>query len=476
MTAKTKIHSAIHMAVNRARTLGTMFPGFFQGDVKRSAPWQDYGYPEHPCFMDFYSQYKRNGLARAGVRRIVEKCWQESPWLLESADPHPETQEEVRFREFADRVGLWQKLREVDEMSRVGAYSALILRFSDGKKHNQPVERLMGYDSLYEIIPVYEGQLKVSEWDTDETSETYGSVLMYQYQESAVWESKEQYKVARSFDVHPDRVIIWSRDGKPMGESSLEAGLNDLITLQKIIGAGGEGFWKNARSAPHLKIDKDANLASLAQSLGVPEDEIKDALGEEVEDWQRGFDNVLSTMGMDATLLQVTLPNPEHFVAAPLQSFAASVNTPVRILTGNQQAERSSSEDAKEFGQTAMARVRGYVIPNVNRLLERLKGFNVIPDRDWYLDWVDLTESTAEQKMDRAKGMSQINKEAVGTGEIVFTGDEIREAIDMEPLEDDEGHPDVDPEEETEDEEQDPPQQTANRRRGRFIVNALKKG
>lgn len=478
MSNKHKLGQAVKMAVNRARTMGGMFPGFFaQGDTKRSAPWRDYGYPERPLFMDFYSQYTRNGFAKAGVKRIVEKCWQEFPWLLEKAEPHDETPDEVMFREFAERTQLWAKLKEVDEMSRVGEYAALIIRFADGKQHNQPVDRqTAGYNSVFEFIPVYQEQLKVADWNTDETSPDYGDVTMYQFQESAVWGSSEDYRVNRSFDVHPDRVLIWSKDGKPRGESALESGLNDLITLQKIIGAGGEGFWKNARSAPHLKIDQDANLASLAESLGVEQDEIKDALGEEVEDWQKGFDNVLSTMGMEASLLQVDLPNPEHFVAAPLQSFCASVDTPLRILTGNQQAERASTEDSKEFAQNAMSRVKGYVIPNVNRLLDRLVEKNVIRNRDWYLDWVDLTESTAEQKLDRAKSMAEINAKSMGTGETIFTGDEIREAVDMEPLDDEEKYSDVDPEEEDEEpeEEQEPPK-VANRRKGRFIVNVHRK-
>jgi hypothetical protein len=473
----TDVKSKLTMAVNRARALGSMFPGFFsQGDTKRAAPWQDYGYPETPLFMDFYNQYKRNGIARAGVSRIVEKCWQESPWLLEQAEPHEETADERRFREFADRVDLWQKLREVDEMSRVGQYAAIILRLADDKQPNQPVEgTLAGYDAIYELIPAYEGQLTVSNWDTDVRSATYGEVLMYQFQESAVWGQQQDHKVQRSFDVHPDRVIVWSKDGKPRGESALEAGLNDLFTLQKIIGAGGEGFWKNARSAPHLQMDPQTNLSSLARSLGVPEDEIKDALGEEVEDWQKGFDNVLTTMGMEAKLLQVSLPDPEQFVQAPLQSFAASVNTPLKILVGSQTGERASTEDAKEYAQTAMSRNKGYVIPNIHRFLDRLMAFNIVPARDWVLDWVDLTESTSEQKLERAKGMSQINKDSIGTGQAgpVFTADELREVLDMEPQE---GEADFADDPDADDEEDTGTPPTTNRKRGRFVVNIGRRG
>jgi hypothetical protein len=459
MTAKSKLA----MVINRARQIGRMFPEFFsQGDTKRLAPYKDYGFPEHPTFYDYYEQYRRNGYARAGVQRAIEKCWQDIPWLLESEDVHHETTAERQVADMLERTQFWSKLKEADEKSRVGEYAGIILRFADDKLHNQPVDRVPGgLDGLVEIIPVYQAQLKPSDWITDERSPDYGKVKMYQFQESAVWEGEDAHRMARSFDVHPDRVHIWSRDGSVFGESVLMAGLNDLITLQKIIGAGGEGFWKNAKSSPHLQIDPETSMQSLAESLGVSTvDEVADAIGDQIDDWQRGFDNMLLTKGIESKSMNVTLPDPEQFIAGPLQSFTASVNTPLKILVGNQTGERASTEDQNDWNQTNAARRIGYIIPNIRRLVDRLVRVKVLPDVDWFVDWSDLTESSLEAKVGRVSKMAEINQKMLGR-DVVFTSTELREVIGMEPLEG-ELIDEIDDEDE---------QPAVNKRNGRIIVN-----
>ena len=463
----------LSLAINRQiRSLGSMFSGYFQGDTKRQNPWKDYGFPETPVFFDFYMQYRRNGFARAGVQRAIEKCWQDNPWLLETEEVHDETPEESRIRDWAERLQLWSKLKEVDEKSRVGEYAALIFRFADNKLFREPVDRVPGgLEGLVEIIPVWQEQLKPSDWDSDERSPTYGHPKMYQFNEAAVWDSEQSHKTARSFDVHPSRVHIWSRDGTVFGQSVLEPGLNALITLQKIIGAGGEGFWKNAKSAPHLQIDKDANLANLAQMLGVPQDEIADAIGEQIEDWQTGMDNLLLTQGIDSKQMNVALPDPEQFIKGPLEEFSASVNTPVTELIGHMVGERASEQNQETWNQINMARRTGYVIPNIRRIVEKFTAFGVLKDIDWHLDWSDLTEATMEDKIDRAAKMADVNQKMLGTGEIVFTGAEMREVVGMEPLDEGDSMPDVEPEEER---DQDPPEPQANKRTGRIVVNLHK--
>lgn len=143
----------------------------------------------------------------------------------------------------------------------------------------------------------------------------------------------------------------------------LEAGYNDLLTLEKVSGAGGEGFWKNAKSSPVLEVDKEADIAKLAQMLGVETSEIADKMDEVVGDWQKGFDQLLMLQGIEAKTLGVTLPQPAEFYNTALQSFAASIEMPLKILVGTQTGERASTEDAKEWSQTISSRRTNRVIP-----------------------------------------------------------------------------------------------------------------
>lgn len=440
--------SRLKLIVNEGvRRLDRMFPAYF-GTPKHDH-YRDFGYPTLLTFSDLYKAYLRNGIAHAAVEKTIDKTWQDAPFLLEAERDGSEgslkeetpVEKEIRLR--FDELRVWMHLAEADRRSMVGAYAGVILRVADSKKFIEAVETVPGgLKGLAELVPFWEGQLTVSEWDNDETSETYGEPKLYQFNEAAVGNATNP----RSFSIHPDRVIIWSRDGTVHGRSSLEPGYNDLIDMEKIKGAGGEGFWKNAKSAPVLEVDKEANIRDMAKVMGVPEEEIADRMNEQVADWQKGFDQLLMLQGMQAKTLGVTLPSPEHFWAAPLQSFAASVSIPIKILVGMQTGERASTEDAQEWAQTNMSRRASYVLPNIMALIRRLERFGILPEKDWFIDWTDLTEASMAEKIDRTVKMADVNQKMKESGEFVFTPEEIRAAADYEPLSDADRYRDEDDE------------------------------
>lgn len=430
----------VAMIMNAARRLEAMFPGYFP-EAKHNH-YRDFGYPEHLTFHQLYTMYSRNGIARAGVEKTILKTWQDFPFLLEAERDgsegvkKKETPLEKEIRQRFDDLRLWQHLAEADRRSLVGSYSGVILRLADSKAFREPVDSVGGgLDGLVELIPAWEGQLTVSEWDTDETSVDYGQPKMFAFNEAQVGQSSGTNTTkTRTFELHPDRVLIWSKDGTVHGSSLLEPGYNDLMTLEKISGAGGEGFWKNAKSAPVFEVDKEAKTADMAKAMGVSQAELADKMSEQVEDWQKGFDQLLMIQGMQAKTLGITLPSPEHFWAAPLQAFAASIPIPLKILVGSQSGERASTEDANEWNQTNMSRRTGSVIPNTMALVRRLERFGILAEKDWHLDWTDLTESSMGEKIERAVKMADANQKMKDSGEIVFTHEEIRAAVDYEPL------------------------------------------
>jgi hypothetical protein len=157
-------------------------------------------------------------------------------------------------------------------------------------------------------------------------------------------------------------------------------------------------------------------------------------MNEQVEAYQKGFDQLLMLQGITAKTLGVNLPSPEHFWAAPLQSFAASFSIPLKILVGSQTGERASTEDADEWARTNMARRANETAPNILTLVNRLERFGILPERDWHLDWPDLTEASMEQKIERADKMADINTKLKDSGEWGFTPEEIRGVAGYEPL------------------------------------------
>ena len=282
---------------------------------------------------------------------------------------------------------------------------------------------------LVEIIPAWAGQLTVAEWNTDETSENYGQPTMFQFNEAQIATDRNALnQKARSFMLHPDRVIIWSDDGTVHGRSLLTAGYNDLMTMEKVSGSGGEGFWKTARGSMALEADKDLDLLKMSQAMGVEPSEIADAMNSQVEDFQKGFDKMLLLQGMQAKPVGVSLPSPEHFFNIALQGFASSINIPLKILVGNQTGERASTEDARDWAQACMARRNASVRPGSKALIQRLEGARILPEKDWFLHWTDLTESSMAEKIDRAAKMAEINSKM--PDDPVYSVGEIRMVTD----------------------------------------------
>ena len=408
--------------VNRA--LGRMFPEHFGSGVKHNH-YRDFGYPETLQFEDFKRMYDRNGFGTAAVDRTVLKCWEEVPQLWLTADGG-ESDVENAILEHFQRIRVWQKLATADARSLVGGYAGLVLRVTDGKAMDEPVESVSGgLVGLVEVIPAWASQLTVVEWVEDQSSDDYGKPAMFQFAEVS---NHNKSSIARNIRVHPDRVIVWSDDGTLDCESILKSGFNNLIDLEKISGAGGEGFWKNAKSAPVLEVDKDADFKKMASSMGVKPEEIKEKMSDQVENYQRGLDNILMLQGISAKPLPITLSSPQHFFLTSLQMFSASVCIPMKIVAGNQNGERASTEDSTEWAKTCKSRRSMVIMPLIREFISRMVRFGILTDQKWHVEWSDLTDSSTEQKMKTAATMSDINHKASSTGEIVFLSSEIRVA------------------------------------------------
>jgi hypothetical protein len=413
-----------------ASTFGTL-------DQKHQQAWADYGYKDTLEFQDFWSMFRRFGIAKAGIMRPVEKCWQSNPTILEVGDPHDQTDWEKTVELFAKNIYLWNRLRGVDYRNRVGRYAGLIMIVRDNKRLDQPMGRIK-IDQFAKFIPVFEGQLEVKEWNQDQTSDTYSDPSMYQFQESGAGDRDPNS--ARNVDVHPSRVIIWSEgadDGSIFGVPALEAGFNDLITMEKIIGAGGEGFWKNSRGSLHIDIDKDANLQQLAQSLGTDLTGLPDALETQIEAFAKGYDKQLLTQSMSSTPASINMGDPEKPFKIALEDFSASIPVPATILIGQQTGRLASDEDGNSWDLTNMSRRESFVIPQIELTIQRLMEIGVIERKEFVVDWESLIEPTQGDRLDNGDKMAKINQAGVATGVIPFSSDEIRDVSGFEAEEDD---------------------------------------
>lgn len=422
------------MAANASagRTLTHINGAIFNTNTKHDH-YSDFGWPESIEFEQLYRMYCRNSLASAVVDKTISKVWQEYPEIWEQENPAMTKSEVDIARRFND-IRVWKALAEADRRAMVGRYSAVILRLGDNQPFDQPVGFVTGgLKGLVGLIPCWQEQLTPTEWDNDPSSSGYGTPKMYQFNESAITDTINN--APRQFAVHPDRVIIWSDDGTIHCRSELESIYNDLIDAEKIKGAGGEGFWKTSRGAPMIEAAEGLSPDALAKAMGTDVAGLREAVNDQIDDFNRGFDKGLILGGMTAKPLQISLPSPEHFFAGLVNSIAAAREMPVRILMGSMSGERASTEDAKAWALTCNSRRVNRCKPLIHELLTRLERFKIILEKDWVIGWADLTESTGEERIERALKMAEINAKTQPGDEAAFLPDEIRETAGWDPLE-----------------------------------------
>jgi hypothetical protein len=429
------------------RHLSRMFGGaYYDRGVKRSH-YSDFGYPDAVTFSDYYAMYSRNGIASALVDKTTAKTWETTPWLMEfQPEKRPtetnergrevrigETQLEAQIRRKFQSIRFWQCVKEADRMSLVGEYSALILRYRDGERMDQPVTGVPGgLDGLHEVLPVWQGQLRVATWHDDPQSLEYGNPKMFEFNEASIPSGESQRKT-RSFSVHPDRVVIFSSDGSTTGKAALEPSYNALLDLEKIVGAGGEGFYKNASQRLALEAQGDDNaLERLAQDYNNDPNQVLDAINEQMADFKAGFDKAWLMQGFKLVPIAVSMGDPEKPYNIALQVAAAPFGIPTKELVGNQTGERASTEDATEWAKANMARREDRVLPAIYSVVNRLEAHGILPPRDWYVDWASLIDATPDQQLERAERMVKANQGNALFGQ-VFAVSEIREEAGREP-------------------------------------------
>ena len=432
----------------------TQLPMFFQGlgygyygqrNLKHDID-HDFGYPKEITPRMLWSTYERNPLAHAAVNRTVGKCFETFPKLESDMSEENETPQEKLVRAHLRKIKFWQGCAEADRRGAVQGYGGLILILGDDMSLTDPVEpgyarTRGGIESIVEVIPAWSEQLFVSRFNTDRWSMDYGKPAMFTYHEANVLDHDgASQRLPRSFEIHPDRVLIFSKDGTVHAESILKAGFNSLLDAEKVVGAGGEGFWRNARHAPFFEVEPAQTDGDVVRGLGVQGlTEIQGAMNERVSDWLAGFSNYLMIKGVKPHFPNVSLPSPEYYFKNVAEMFAASVEIPFRVLLGNETGERASSEDSKAWTRTCMSRRENVLLPVFDDLIMRLQMWEAIDDSEWMIAWDDLGESTDSEKADLVTKMVNANRASIaGTGELVFTSDEIRAAYGLEPLADDE--------------------------------------
>ena len=423
-----KLTLAVNHALNDARMararMGLMAPTMGL-DNKRHSAWCEYGFPEQVTYENLYALYRRGGIAHGAVEKLVGKCWQTNPEIIEGDDAD-ESKDETAWEKNTKKVftkRLWRAFAEADRRRQVGRYAGILLHINDSRTWDQPVFR---GKSLKKVTIAWAGSLTVSEWVTDQKSADYGQPKQWKYVESLPNGGTNQRFV------HPDRVFILG-DYSNDAIGFLEPGYNACVSLEKVEGGSGESFLKNAARQLNVNFEKEIDFNNLASLYGVSMDELQDKFNEVAGEMNRGNDVLMTTQGATVTPLVTAVADPSATYNVNLQTFAASVDIPVKVLVGMQTGERASTEDQKYFNARCQSR-RGdlsFEIEDFSDKLIDLKIIDAVSEKT--VIWDDLNEQTGTEKLANAKTMAEINQTAQGSGENpAFSREEIRTAAGYE--------------------------------------------
>jgi hypothetical protein len=401
-------------------------------DAKRPDAWAVYGYPDEVTFARVLAAYERGGAGHGAIHRLLDGCWQQLPRIKQPA-ADKETPWEVKTKALLTGVKAWAKLRDLDRRNMVGRYAALIYRVGDGKALREPMERAQ---RLVDLVPVYEDQIKVVGWHSDQNAENYGQPSMFQYRTRPVQGVDTQGRPDTWIDVHPSRVQILAEgsvgdmfDGVPM----LKAGFNALIDVEKISGGSAESFLKNSARTLTIQYDKDAQ-PSVINSDGST-GSVKQAHEDQARNLNRNMDATIVTQGATAGVLQTHTSDPTGAFQLAANLFSASVQIPFTVLFGQQTGRLASDQDKKDMQTRCKSRQANELTPMISEFVTRMQAAGIIDAGEFEVEWPPLDAPGDKEKLEIVKAMTAAMREAFGAGvQDLFDVNEIRAAAGYEPV------------------------------------------
>lgn len=409
-------------------------------DAGRPNAWAQYGYKTALTFSDFLQAYERGGPGHGAVHRILDKCWQEMP-RIKQPKADEETPWETKLNKLLTSIKGWQKLRDFDRRNMVGHYAGLIYRVADGQPLDQPLVKAA---KLVDLVPVYEEQLKVTKWNTDQMSEDYGKPEMYQYRKRRQMGQDTQGAPDDWANVHPSRVQILAEgsvgdmfDGVPL----LKAGFNNLVDLEKISGGSAESFLKNSARTIVFNYDPQANVQAITQNAdGTPGTQtVREVHEDQTRALNRNQESSIVLQGGEATTLQTTVsdPGPSFDVAANL--FSASVQIPFTILFGQQTGRLASDEDKADMVARCKSRQRNELTPMITELITRLQAAGLAEPGEFEVEWPPLDAPGDDEKATLLGKMTAAMQQAFDSGLSMplFDQNELRGVMGYEERNDD---------------------------------------
>jgi hypothetical protein len=391
--------------------MSKLFDGFGVSDDGARDLNKVYGYNTNPSFDQYFSMFKRSGVANRLCSAVPRACWREGLTINGDNDEPVLVDELKELR----RRGMFSKLERSDILNRVGSFSVLFVGVPDGMTADKPLGT-SNADQLDEVYftPYNEGTVNINKWVTDPLDPRFGLPESYELTPSDENVADSESTPIKSIVAHWSRVVHMAEgalSNDVYGLPYLSPVYNRILDLNKTIGGGAEAYFRNAVGKFALEVEKEFK--------GVMDQAGKDALRTEVKNFTDGMQNYMRLNGMSAKSLSSPHQDPQSTADTILKEISAYTGLPIRILTGEGGGQYSGNEDKQSFNTIVSDRQGQICEPWLNNVLEILDDAEMIELPDNYSITWPLDESTSEKEksevmLNKARALELLSKALAG--------------------------------------------------------------
>lgn len=374
LVARANLASAMGMSYGNERDLYTIL-----------------GYKLDLTYVDYYSQWKRQDIAKAVINRPINYTWRGPLEVMEVNDAN-ETPFEKAFKELSLRLKLKAKFISVDRYTGLGRYGALLLGFDDVTVPEKMAEAVStGNRKLLFIRALNEVDCKIVSYVDDTKNERYGAPLMFQVTLSDPTGSTKTHTVHYSRII---QIVDSPMENDHVGTPRLEAIFNRLQDIEKLTGGSAEMFWRGARPGYTGDVDPEYTMGT----------EERENLEEQIDEFEHNLKRIFINEGVSMKALEQQIADPTQHIDVQIQMISAETGIPKRILTGSERGELSSGQDSDEWNGYVQTRRDEFAEPLIIRpFIDACIKYGVLPtpkDGTYFVNWQDLFSISEEAKID----------------------------------------------------------------------------